>query len=176
MKNERKIGDRLRILKKQKIRASQELTSTFSILHQKSPAALDPNPKNSRRIVENVEKLSGNIDYNIFEFYSYQSEIHFGNKKKCGIRKSQAKGGSLVILPIGGNLQAGNLQLRYNLCENCQALSWIGMYSFAIRMIHQNKSTIGILTFEDQANDVNALLLKNFAEIVDMVSAGATFH
>jgi len=168
MEKERKIGDSLRILKKQKIRASQELTSTFSVLHQKSLAALDPNPINSRRIIENVEKLSRKVNYNISEYYSYQSEIHFGRKRKCGIRKSQAKGGGLVILPIGGNLQAGNLQLRYNLCESCQALAWIGMYSFAIKMIHQNKSTIGVLAFEDQANDVDILLLKNFAEIVDM--------
>jgi len=168
IEKEREIGNQLRILKKQKKRASHELASTFSILHQKSPAALDPNPINSRRIVENVKKLSKNVNYNIFEYYSYKSETHFGNMKKCGIRKSQAKGGSLVILPIGGNLQAGNLQLRYNLCESCQTLVWIGMYNFAIRMSHQNKSTIGVLTFEDQANDVDVLLLKNFAEIVDM--------
>jgi len=169
MKSESEIGARLKNLKKQKIKAPQELTSTFSILHQKSLAALDPTPINSKRIMENVERLYRDIDYNkIFESYFYQSEVHFGNKKKCGIRKTQAKGGSLVILPIGGNLQAGNLQLRYNLCESCQALSWIGMYNFAIRMIHQNKSTIGILTFEDQANDVDVLLLKNFAEIVDI--------
>ena len=168
MEKERKVGDHLRALKKQKIKASQELISTFSILHQKSLAALDPKPINSRRIVKNIEKLSRNTNYNIFEYYTYKSEIHFGNKRKCGIRKSQAKGGGLVILPIGGNLQAGSLRLRYNLCESCQALAWIGMYSFAIRMIYQNKSTIGILTFEDQANDVDILLLKNFAEIVDM--------
>lgn len=169
MEKEKELGERLKILKKQRIKASQELTSTFSILHQKSPAALDPNPVNSKRIVDNISKLSENVkDYNIFERYSRQSKIHFGNRRNCGVRKAQAKGGSLVILPIGGNLQAGSLQLRYNLCESCQALVWIGMYNFAIRMIHGKKSTIAVLTFEDQANDVDILLLKNFAEIVDM--------
>ncbi len=168
MDKEREIGENLRILKKQKIKASQEIANTFSILHQKSPAALDPNPINSKRIIENISQLSGDIDDDFLEHYSYQSEVHFGSKRKCGIRKSQAKGGGLAILPIGGNLQASNLQLRYRLCKNCQTLSWIGMYNFAIRMIYQRKSTIGVLTFEDQANDVDILLLKNFAEIVDM--------
>jgi len=168
MEKEKEIAEYIRNLKRQKIKLSQNLTNTFSILHQKSPASLDPNPINSKRIIENVKKLSEKVNLNICKEYSYKSEDHSGKSRSCGVRKSQAKGGTLVILPIGGNLQAGSLQLRYNLCDSCQALAWIGLYNFGIRMIHQNKSTIGVLTFEDQSKDVDILLLKNFAEIVNM--------
>jgi len=157
MKREKEIGEKLSELKKRKVETPSELKIIFTILHQKSPATLDLNPINSKRLVNNVEELLNIINKdNIISIYTNHKKV----RKNCGSRKG-GKGASLPILPIGGNFPK-----RYTMCEYCQALAWIGLYNFAIRFVYRDKAVVGIFTFEDYAKDIDILLLNNFAELV----------